>query len=75
MNNGIMLTPIPDDSMFTELSAVPSFRNYSMLEVGSQFMTTMLPYQPVAETAPELEPVNVIYDAILSFLSERYDTP
>ncbi len=73
MNNGIMLTPIPDDSMFTELSAVPSFRNYSMLEVGSQFMTTMLPYQPVAETAPELEPVKVIYDAILSFLYERYD--
>ena len=73
MKNGIMLEPIPDDSKFSELSAVPVFRNYSYDEAGSQSTTHMLPYQSVVESAPELEPVKDLYDAILKFLYEKYD--
>lgn len=73
MRNGIMLTPIPKEEKFTELSAMPLFRNYSIWEVGKQYFSYMLPYQSVTESAPELEPVKDMYDAILEFLYGLYD--
>ncbi len=73
MQNGILLTPIPKESKFTELSAMPLFRNFSIWEVTNQDITYLLPYQSVTESAPELEPVKELYDAILSFLYGLYD--
>ena len=74
MNNGIMLVPIPKDSKFSTLSAVPSFRNYDLGGVGSQATTHMSPYQSISNyDAQELEPVKDLYDAILSFLYGKYD--
>ena len=73
MDNGIMLVTIPDSAKFDELSALTVLRNYESGLLGSQVITRMLPYQPVTETAPELEPVKDTYDAILEFLYGLYD--
>ncbi len=73
MDNGIMLVTIPDSKKLKELSALTELRNYESGLLGSQIITHMLPYQSVVESAPELEPVKDLYDAILEFLYGLYD--
>lgn len=71
--NGMMLVTIPDSAKFKELSALTVLRNYEFGLIGSQILIHMLPYQSVAETAPEMEPVKNMYDSILSFLYGLHD--
>lgn len=73
IRNGIMLVTIPDSAKFKELSALTVLRNFDHIETGLQLTTHMLPYQSITESAPEMEPVKDLYDAILSFLYSRYD--
>lgn len=50
-----------------------NFRNYSFDDLNGVIITYMLPYEPVTESAPELELVKDMYDAILEFLYGLYD--
>ena len=74
MENGIMLVTIPDSKHVKELSVQSPIRNFDHHKVGSQLTTNMLPYQSISNyDAQELEPVKDLYDAILSFLYDKYD--
>ncbi len=73
IRNGIMLVTIPDSAKFKELSALTNLRNFDHEATGSQLVTHMLPYQSIVESAPEMEPVKDLYDAILEFLYSLYD--
>ena len=73
MRNHLMLTTIPASRSLKELSLSLLLRNYDFDDLNSVITTYMLPYESVMESAPGLEPVKDLYDAILSFLYGKYD--
>lgn len=73
MLNGLMLPTIAASRPLEELSLSLNIRNYDFQDLNALITTYMLPYQPVTESAPEMEPVKDLYDAILSFLYGLYD--
>ena len=70
--NSMIIVPIPNDSKISELSALPSLRKINWGDVTDQIRTRMLPYQSVADTAPDIKPIE-LYDDILSYLYNLYD--
>ena len=73
MLKGLMLPTIPANRSLKELPVKLTFRSFDLDELNWVIATYMLPYQSVTESAPELEPVKDLYDAILKFLYELYD--
>lgn len=73
MLNGLMLPTIPANRPLKELRVGLNFRNFIFDDLNGVIITYMLPYEPVTESAPELEPVKDMYDSILKFLYGLYD--
>lgn len=73
IKNGVMLVTIPDSAKCEELSALTVLRNYDPGLLNTQITSHMLPYRSITESAPEMEPVKDLYDAILEFLYGLYD--
>lgn len=73
IKNGVMLVTIPDSAKCEELSALTVLRNYDPGLLKTQITSHMLPYRSITESAPEMEPVKDLYDAILEFLYGLYD--
>lgn len=73
LQNHLMLTTIPASKSLKQLSLSLNLRHYDHFGLNEVITTRMLPYQSITETAPELEPVKDLYDAILNFLYGLYD--